>query len=624
MGALQTLPRGPLERRSGTLDFPDAYERKIERFREALLKQAQNELSLYAEFQEVEKYISYLDGSGWWDIARPPYRSKFYDNYLSDQRRESLAALSDIRPVMEISCKVKAYEDQAKIAHSYVRYLWDEYDLDLKLVDWMDHALFGTGFLKCVAYEPGEFEFSAHGLDTVHPVGMNSELQSADAVVYTTFKSLGYFINRFGADKCVGLERQSVHLDRQLGQDRYARPEHIPQYTWNAMAPPMRRMASMRKRPQMEAASTETQPFPVIELTEIYLDDWSLNEQSWDVLVKHPDLSVEEHNYHYIVPPKCRLYPRKRLMIFGGRRLMYDGPAPFWDGQYPLTMLQLNPCVWSPGGISKYRDLIPHVRFINRIMAGMEENVMQALNRNIIGKRGAIPEATWDAFIPSKPGQKLLLNPVAQREDLRWMDPPVIPAYVMDSLRYSVDTIKRRSGALDIMGLSRKKQVPGGDTIENMRDAQSSPFRLEGRYVERALKQAGKQVVSRIFQFCTLDQRLKVLGADGMTYEDFDYKHDSMVPASSPAYDHWKLFPIHIGQGSLHGSSKTLLKQVAIILRRSRDLSLRGLYRILEFPEQADQIMQELQEEAKMGIGVQPAKGRTERLSRGQRTGSPV
>ena len=285
----------------------------------------------------------------------------------------------------------------------YVRHLWWRHNLDMELVTLVDHALFGTGFLKQVA-SPNNFLFSSHGPDTVIPVQCNGKLQDSSAVCYRTYKSLAYFQNSFGPEKCIGLERQSMKLAQTLGTDRYTRPDGIPEYSWNSLSPRFKRRVSMRNAPIQQQAGSYT-PFPIIELMEIYYDDWSINEFDHPVWVHHPDLTADEHNYHYIVPPGCRLYPRKRLMVFAGDRIMYDGPSPFWHGLYPFTMLQLNPCVWSPGGISKYHDQIPLVRSINRVGAGIDESVMRALNGTWVAKRGAIPEKVWDAFMPGKPGR---------------------------------------------------------------------------------------------------------------------------------------------------------------------------------------------------------------------------
>lgn len=621
MAAAPVQPRAAVTRKSGTLDFTDNYSHKMIRWRDDINRQGLSDLQAYREFQEINIYIKYLEGTYW--TGRPVWRSQFYDNYLADQRREALAALSDIRPSITVSCEVDAYQDQAKIAQKYIQYLWEHNDLDLKLASWIDHALFGTGFLKITSYSPGLFEFTALGMDQVMPVLMNDDLQQAVAVRYKNYQTIQYYLARFG-ERAQGLERYSTNITSALqSNDMYIRPDWIPEYTWNAFSPAMKKIKSLRGGPTKLTTEGRV-PFPTIELQEIFSEDWSVNEAGHDVLVKHPDLDVREHNFHYIVPPKCRLYPRKRLVVFGGDRVLYDGPSPYWHGLYPFAMLQLNPCVWAPGGVSKYRDLIPLTRSINRIGVGIEESVMRALNGTWVARRGSIPEHVWESFDPGRPGQKILLNPVARNGDFQELTAAQLPSQVGAFQQYLIETIKRRSGSLDVSGLSRKNQTPGGDAVQEMRDSQSAPFRMEGRYVEAALKRAAYQVVSGIFQFATLDRRLKILGADGMTWSDFDYLAGSMIPSSSPKEDHWRQFPIHIAQGSSSGQSRYQQSVLALALHQRGALSTAGLYRQLNYPERWDDVKKELADELGAGIGLPPVRGRTPRMTRNQQNGQPV
>lgn len=622
MASLAIIPRADIQRPSGSIDRASGYERRILAWRDSLLRQGMEELRSWKDLQEIDKVIDLIEGR-FYQENRPAYKSRYYDGYLGDMRREAISSLSQIRPTIDVTSSVDAYKTQAETVHKYIRSMWFKLNLDMTVVDWIDHALFGTGFLKHVAGE-NQFQFSAHGADQVIPVLCNGDIQESAAVIYQNYKPLPYFYAKFGKEKCAGLERYTVNLSRALSQDKYVRPSSVPEYSWNAMSPAMKRRMSMRGGPVRQSEGTYV-PFPVIELKEVYFDDWSINESSNDILVQNESLDLSEYNYHYIVPPGARLFPRKRLVVFAGDRIMYDGPSPFWHGLYPFTMLQLNPCVWSPGGISKYRDLIPLVRACNRIGAGVEEAIGRALNLNLVSKRGAMPEAVWDALQPGKPAQKILMNPIAQKGDIYYMDGPNLPAYTGDFQRYLIDTIKHRSGSLDISGLAKKKQVPGGDSIEQMRDVMSGPFQLESRYVEVAVEQVGTQMVSNVFQYATLDGRMRLLGADGMTPEDFDYRSGDMIPSSEPIFDFWKLFSFKIAPGSAHGSSKIQKKVEAVTLYKAGALSLHGLYRQMEFPENPDVIIGEMQKEHEMGIGGPPkGAGKQSRPNRAQRTGSAL
>jgi len=632
MAAAQIFaPRAPIERqKSGTLDYTDGYTRKMLAWRDDVVRQGAAELQAARDLQNIQTLIGLLDGTGWWESNRPEYRSSFFDNVLSDVRRESLASLSDVKPTIDIGCNVELYKHQAKIVHGIIKHSWVNDAQDLRLVDWIDHALFGTGFLKIVAYAPGVMRTVAKALGQVIPIQMEGgDFQSAQVVIDREYKSLAYFLEvfRLDAERVQKLSRYSVSLQSTLGSERYDRPDNIPEYQWNSLSPTMKRRMYLNRvagKPQRGYPGTENAAYPVLELQEIYHRDINTNEYGHPVLMKHPDLKVSEHNWHYIVPPKAMLFPRKRLTIFGGDELMFDGPNPFWDGNYPYAMLQLNPCVWSMGGISKYRDLVPLARSQNRIGAGVEETVIDAVNRNVVTRKGAIDPISWERFDPSKPKQKIMLNGTADpSRDWKYMDAKQLPPYVEMWLRYIDSAIKRRSGMLDIQGLARKKQAPGSDTVQSMQDAMSGPYRLESRYVEEAIRQAAILETSRVFQFWTVDQRLRILGPDGMSFEDFMYIASNMVPGMAPKEDWWQQFPINVAQGSMHGSTEVKKQVIAMNLYKAHGISLHGLYEILNIGLDADEQIALIKKE--MEQLPQPApKGRQERTSRSQRNGSPI
>jgi hypothetical protein len=284
--------------------------------------------------------------------------------------------------------------------------------------------------------------------------------------------------------------------------------------------------------------------------------------------------------------------------------------------------------VWAPGGVSKYRDILPLIKTLNRIVAGVEETCIDAVNRNVVTRKGAIDPISWDRYDPSRPKQKIMLNGTANpATDFRYMDAKQLPAYVEMTMKFLESRINRRTGSLDITGLSRKKQQPSGEVMEGLRDAMSGPFRLECDQVEGAMVDAAVMATSRIFQFYTVDQRMKLLGPDGQTWEDYDYVAANMVPASMPKEDHSKLFAINMAQGTLHGASQFQKKTTAIVLRKGHDISLHGLYKILDAGLNADEEIANLKAEAAelpQPVSKKSQGGRTPRQTRTQRNGGAI
>ncbi len=355
-----------------------------------------------------------------------------------------------------------------------------------------------------------------------------------------------------------------------------------------------------------------------------WVADPAVNETRERILIKNPNLSLEEHNYWYWVEPGQPLWPRKRLMIFGGEALlMYDGPSPYWHGQYPFGELILDPVVWGSGGLSRYRSLLPLNKGINEMNAGIFDLVKKVMNQSLITKRGAVPDAVFDRFFADMPGGKMMMTPNADpTRDIRYGPIPVLPGFAPQFLQHLYQSFDRQAGGIDAASLTKKKQVPGADAVQQIKDSQSGQFRMEGRYVEAYLSAIGPQAVSNAIQFWTREQRMTLFGANGLTRFDFGFRPGSLAPLGQPKEDHWKNFDVEIMPGSMHGSSREQERNYWITLRRLGVISMKELHRRLEISD-SEKILGELAEEHKAGIGEGGSKPRPQRSS-GQRKGGSV
>jgi hypothetical protein len=313
-----------------------------------------------------------------------------------------------------------------------------------------------------------------------------------------------------------------------------------------------------------------------IELEEYYYDDISINESKRTILMKDPFLPQSMHNWWYEVKPGERLYPRKRLIIYAGTRLMYDGPSPFWHGLYPFIDLKLNPIPWSYYGLSSYRSLIPLQDAINEIPAGVLDLTKRALNPTIITKTNVASEAAWREYLSDMPGARLKVNPqVNIGTDIQYGAIPQIPQYVGDIYQgVLLPEFDKLSGIVDVAAMAKKQQMPSGDTLDQMKDSLQTPLRREEKMIESFIQRVGQQKVSNIIQFYTAKQRMKILGSDGLTWEDFTYDPGMLYPGdeTSASLDqnrkmsHWKQFAVMVQPGSLHSGARDKSKMEALAL----------------------------------------------------------
>lgn len=618
MTNLELIPRTPVERpKSGTIDKPDQYDKNMQRFREGARIQAMRELSENQEWEQLSKYIAALQG-GFWDHRRAPYRAKFVDNQLARARKDTLALYTDASPTVNI--KSMAYARDAGIIGEILKHQYYHHDADMRLSEAIDHALFGVSYAKLNGSR-GSVTSLACGMDTVLPINGYGDFQESSAVLYRTMKPIQYFRRRW--PRHVEDILKAAMTGTSPGGMSYNSGMMMTEHQFNMLSPAMRH--KMRDRVKINPQNKVENVFPIAPLEEYWVEDASVNESSQALLISNPDLTTDQHNYWHVAKPGQRLFPRKRLVVFGGDKNVYDGPGPYWTEKYPFARLALDPAVWATGGISKFRTLLPLNHAMNEIGAGVVDTIRRALNRVYAVKRGAIADADWDRFFADMPGARIRMTPNGNpTQDIHALDAPVLPAYIMQFLNeYLFPVFDRHAGTVNMNAVMGKNQVPGGDTLEQIRDSHAGPIRLESRRIEVFLRECAEIEVSHILQYFTREDRLQILGEFGFSPSDFDSYPGMMVPAGLAPSEYRKCFSVTIEPGSMHGGNRdreqikysTMFNQGAISLQTY--LSKMGV----PDPEGEAQKVQQQQMAIAQAQAEEQGGGRTPRLSRGQRTG---
>lgn len=619
---MQELPRGPIYKdpeSSAKPDYTEQYTDGMLQWRDEAYREAVRFRRMCPEENRVQTHMKYIEGNHWDQFGRrAAFKSKFYINKTGAARLNHLSILTDTRPDIEITATVPEHKAIAEINDGVIRKEWMNNDMDLSLVSVTDIAtVTGTGFWKIGGAAPGMMNVMPCGPDMVMPIQPGFHLQQSTAVLYRTWKPEHWVIAKFPmhADKIMKEGRANNYIGQE---SQYQKPDYLDQWTWQAMAPQFRRMLSRANASPIDTVARGY--FRSVEWQEYYIDDMRVNNSTQEVVMRDPFLSPESHNWWYVVKPGERLYPRKRLVIFAGNALIYDGPAPYWHGLYPFACLRLNPVFWNFWGLSKYRDMVPVNCAINEVIAGALDLIKQALMPTVIAKTSSISAEAWRQYFPGMPGAKIAItNPLANvQQDIQFSQPPNIPAYVFQVLQqYLGPEFDKLSGMMDMSSLYGKKQVPGGDTIEQMRDSVQGPYRLEGRYIETFLRDAGLQALSHVLQFYSFQRRMELIGASGISHTDFDKDPFTLIPANMNKFDFWKQFPLTVAPGSMHGGAKDRHKLLMIQLFSLGAISRGKLLQELEIDDISDEELQ-----AQMPQMAGP--GGTPRLSRGQRNGSPV
>jgi hypothetical protein len=561
-------------------------------YEEANYEQSQNE-----EVKKIDKYIEYIMGKQW-PSRRPSYRSSPINNRIWRLLWELVAIMTDIRPIFEIKPTKQSYQQQSEMLNKVTRSWWLTSDSDMALANIILYAILTTGYGKLtwnheLRNGQGDLELQPLGPLDVLPLKPRHTLQSAQAVIYKSVMPLGWFRQKFGA--------KGTLVQADPGFSRYAtapgRPTHIPSMIFDALSPQMQRKIGNPERIQDSA-------YPTALYREFWIRDWTFNESNAPVMMGRP-----KANWSYTVPPGKRLYPRGRLISMGGRHILYDGPNPYWHGQFPFDVLRMNVVPWSFMGASDLGPLIPLQDIINNILAGVLDMVKKAVNPGFFGPKNAFPESTWDTIDWSMPGMKVGYN--AMTTSKPEFAPPVnLPSFVMQTQMMAAKEMDQSSGIAAITEMLKKKQVPSGETLDKVKDAQQTPLRLKGRNIEVFLRNLGTQNVSNIFQFYDAERRFTMLGSAGVTNEDFDWDPGSAVPAGMRPEDFARSFTFTIEPGSLLNANRIDEAMMFARLRMMGDLDRETFFKKLDLGLDFNKVEAGLKREMQQGIPMHPPKGK--------------
>lgn len=574
------------------------YQQRTRYWLEAAFEEARYELGQNDEVKKMSKYVDYITGKQW-PSKRPSYRASPTNNRIWRLLWELIALLTDIRPIFEVKATKKEMDRQADMLNKVTRSWWLNSDADMSLAMTIIYAVLGTGYAKLTWNEElrngqGDLDFMALGPNDVMPLKARHTLQSAQAVIYQSLRPLGWFRQKFGA--------RGSRVEANPGFSRYAtepgRPSHIPSMIFDNLAPQMKHMVGV-------AGKLTDSSYPQALYREFWIKDWTYNESNVAVLVGR-----QNANWSYIVQPSQRLYPRGRLLAMGGEHIMYDGPNPYWHGNFPFDVLRMNVVPWQFMGLSDLGPLLPLQDIVNNILAGVLDMVKKAVNPGFYGPKNAFSESMWDTIDWSMPGMKAGYSAmVSQKPD--FAPQPQLPSFVLQTAQMAMREMDQSSGIAALSDAMNKKQVPSGDTIEKIRDAKQTPLRLKGRNIEIFLRNLGSQNIFNIFQFYTAERRMFMLGSEGLTFEDFDWDPDTAVPAGMKPEDHAKSFQFMIQPGSLLNANRMEDAMMYARLRMMGDLDRKTFFKKIDLGIDVEQVEAGLKREAAEGIAMHPpAKGK--------------
>jgi hypothetical protein len=475
-----------------------------------------------------------------------------------------------MRPVTEVKSLNRDFDHQTKIINKLQRSWWLTTDADLNMALIIIYGLLCTGYGKLdwnanLRNGEGDFELVPLGPTDVLPLGAKYSLETASCVIFQSVMPLHWFRQKYPIRGAL-VKPDATYSRYDVPQTR---PAHIAPMLYDMLSPQMKRIVG-------QPTDIGTSAFPKALYREFWFKDYRLNTSNQKVL-----LGPASENWGYWVEPGKELYPRGRLIVMGGDVILYDGPNPYWHAKPPFAALRLNVVPWQWQGLSEMKPLVAMQDIINNILAGVMDMVKKAVNPVLVAPKNALSENVWSTLDLSMPGARVAFSPISPHRP-EFAPTPALQPFVLQVMQLLDKSMERSSGIGAISDMLKKKQVPAGDTMDQIRQTQQTPIRLKGRNIEVFLRQIGSMSIPNIFQFYSKKRRISVLGEAGTVPEDFDYDPDTMVPGGQKPEDHMRNFVFEIQAGSLLSAQRVEKALLYMNLNARNKISTKSLYNALE------------------------------------------
>jgi hypothetical protein len=257
----------------------------------------------------------------------------------------------------------------------------------------------------------------------------------------------------------------------------------------------------------------------------IYKEFWFKDDSIWS---GSESILIGKKNscWSYWVEPGMPKYPRGRVVVVAGGKVLEDAPNPYWHSHFPFALYRPLRVPWKFEGASVLEPQVAIQAILNRIDGGIMDTIISTIEPTLIAPMAAFSEQDKDSLDPGAPGGKIFYRNNSPRPP-EFQKQRELGSYVMPTVDRLEKELAMSSGSAAINQAMQKKQIPGGDSLDMIMNSRAVNIRLFGRSLQSFLEAAGSMVVANKLQFETADKRVAQYGWKGLLDSDFYpyYKH---------------------------------------------------------------------------------------------------
>lgn len=591
-------------------------------------------------YESFEPAIDAINGEQTGDLMAGVMSGVTY-NHFGKVALDMVASQCDIKPFWDYRTFNPKFQAQAQLGNKLAQAWWMGRHVTMRFADVIKYALpMGSGYAHQVydafnngfggGYQGGDMELLPEDPRDVLPIRPGSflSIQEADGVMIRRERPVSWIKSKYGdaaADVKADREGSVAQMNKNTRFGRLMSSMGLQSGFMENL------VSSIAGRTQAKSMK-----IPSADLFTLYINDPAINTQRSGTWMGLHEGKMT--NWSYYVPsvgeliPRtgkpareedCKLYPRKRNVIFTRSARIYDDTSIYWHGMFPLAKLTLDPWPWLWLGKAPLKDILPLHKEMQKVMRVFSRHLDRIKRPGMAADKNAIGEKAFNKIDPEMPGLKLRSNPV-NGKPVEMLYEPALDGWVMTYFEALKSGMKELSGAGNTSDIMALNQLPQLDTLETLIAAEGAINRLRSLVIEAFMSEFAMMFLMNTFQFYTQAQRIAILGPQGQTFEDFDYDpgnlipHDvlppmpdgSPAPRAERAREFFRYFSYQIAPGSLLNSAAANDRMLYTQLARAGVIDIVTLLEKLNIPnigipgDLPSGIMQRLQWQSQQGIGM--------------------
>lgn len=484
--------------------------------------------------------------------VRSPKLSTARINKIQKIALELKSMLTDIKPFWVYNTNCDRYEKQADIFGKLSKSWFLRRGIDQVFRDSIDYVLAaGTGYIHLFWNPEMPGPLGKNGKPTVGDIDARAEdprdvgiirfggtdrrtVQGSRGCWIRRERPTSYFFQMYPKlAKQQGIKADRIGYEKESPSQRRAREaqeavlNESPNFQgWLFGGAPAQRVGG---------------PAPVTDEFTIYVHDYSVNTTGkpiemgdWVDAVDADGNKTREpmNSWSYIVQPGEARYPFGRRLVMTRYGVLEDGPGHFHHGMLPICKVTLDTWAWSRMGTSPIHPLLSLQRAVDEVVRSVQDHIRRSSKRGIVYDKKAISPQLARKLDTRKDGMKLGINPHAQgvKGAVQIVEEPPLDAAIPDWLKFLLDQMDELSGTATMKMFSQLGQIPSTETIDKIAESMTPLVRARSRSMEVFIREFAMMLASMFMQFYPLELRLRLLGADGMTFEDWDYAPGDLMP----------------------------------------------------------------------------------------------